>query len=131
MFWNSPPQTQTMTYDVYAGGIHALDAKLIIKTSEKDYDITLSSATHGFENSGSLVRIFSTSGQISKDNKPNPLEHLSISTWKSSTEEKKYTMMAKENSWLYCHRKQKDKEPVDKNPEKDWRGLWDSTDLLS
>ncbi|HRK98543.1 MAG TPA: DUF3108 domain-containing protein [Alphaproteobacteria bacterium] len=136
MFWNSPSsaQTQTMTYDVYAGGIHALDAKLIIKTSEKDYDITLSSATHGFlKTLAPWSGIFSTSGQISKDNKPNPLEHLSISTWKSSTEEKKYTYDGKGKFLDYTvTESKKDKEPVDKTPEKIEEGLTkDSTDLLS
>jgi len=85
-------ETQTMTYDVYAGGIHALDAKLSIETDKKKYTTRLDSATHGLLKtlapwSGS----FSSKGNLGKDKTPLPLEHLSSSTWKDETEEKRFT----------------------------------------
>ncbi|MEK7802603.1 MAG: hypothetical protein AAB276_09130, partial [Pseudomonadota bacterium] len=36
-----------MTYDVYAGGLHALDATLIIENNKTSYRLKLSAATHG------------------------------------------------------------------------------------
>lgn len=128
-------RTDTMTYDVYAGGIHALDARLEIGATEKDYDITLSSATHGFlKKLAPWSGIFSTDGEIDKkDDIPRPLTYLSSSTWKRETEEKHYTYDGKGSFLSYrVTETKKDQEPVDKTPEKIADDLTENTtDLLS
>jgi hypothetical protein len=79
-----------LTYDVYAGGIHALDAHLSIKKNKQKYDITLSAATQGL-----LKRLANWSGKFSSNGLflkrlPSPLLHKSSSTWKEKTETKNF-----------------------------------------
>ncbi len=125
---------QTMTYDVFAGGIHALDAKLVIETDKKDYDITLSSATHGFlKTLAPWSGIYTTSGTFDVKNTPFPKEHVAMSTWKGDTEEKRYSYDGK-GDFLSYHVSETDgdEEPRDKTPETiDSELTKDSTDLLS
>ncbi|HOO50627.1 MAG TPA: DUF3108 domain-containing protein [Alphaproteobacteria bacterium] len=115
----SEKTTQTMTYDVYAGGIHALNAKLAITSDDKEYEITLSSKTRGFlKTLAPWAGVFSTTGIFDKDKHPFPKKHASISTWKSSTEEKKYTYDGQGNFKSYSvSETKKDKDPVDKTPK--------------
>ncbi len=77
-----------LAYDVYAGGIHALNAALTLERTTTRYDITLVSATQGFLRkianwSGRYV----SKGRISND-KTYPLSHEASSSWKGSTEKK-------------------------------------------
>ncbi len=126
--------TQTMTYDVFAGGIHALDAKLILETGKKDYDITLSSATHGFlKTLAPWSGIYTTSGLLTKDQTALPKSHVARSTWKGDTEEKRYSYDGKGNFLSYqVSETEEDKEPRDKTPETiDPELTKGSTDLLS
>ena len=123
-----------MTYDVYAGGIHALNAKLAITSNEKDYEITLSSKTRGFlKTLAPWSGVFTTSGIFDKDGHAYPLEHASISTWKSATEEKKYTYDGKGNFKSYkVTETREEKDPVDKTPKDlDPEISKDTTDLLT
>lgn len=82
--------TSVLTYDVYAGGIHALNAKLTIKKERTKYDVILSTGTQGF-----LKKMADWSGRyISKGNvksdKTYPTFHESSSTWKKKTEVKTF-----------------------------------------
>lgn len=131
---SSEKETQTMTYDVYAGGIHALNAKLAITSDEKDYEITLSSKTRGFlKTLAPWSGVFTTSGIFDKDGHAYPLEHASISTWKSVTEEKKYTYDGKGTFKSYkVTETREDKDPIEKTPKDlDPEISKDTTDLLT
>ena len=81
---------QKMQYDVYAGGIHALQAKLDIDTSTKDkYDLSLFAKTYGLL--GKLAPwygTFATNGWRGKTNRPEL--HQSTAVWKGEEEVKKY-----------------------------------------
>lgn len=83
---------QTMTYEVYAGGIHAVQAQLTLKedAAQGVYNIVLSAKTRGF-----LGRLapwhgtFESHGKI-VDNVFKPLLHRSTTTWKDEEEVKSY-----------------------------------------
>lgn len=65
------------TYDVYAGGIHALQARLINKETASKYDVSVSSETYGILNK--IVpwhAVLSTKGDMSRGTR---LPNLSIS----------------------------------------------------
>ena len=76
----SPAQAakQSMFYDVYAGGIHVLEAKLDITMGGGKYDIALSASTFGF-----LAKLvpwkgtFESNGWIMKDGTLRPQLHRS------------------------------------------------------
>jgi hypothetical protein len=91
-----------MTYDVYAGGIHALDATLTISTNSKGYDVHLESKTHGLL--GKLAPwsgVFQTQGQFAASGDIYPIEHISQSTWKKETESKTFIYDGKGNFKSY------------------------------
>lgn len=81
----------TLTYDVYAGGIHAMDAQLALDTKNNQYKTTLTAGTRGF-----LKKVANWSGEFSSKGlldgrKAQPLSHKSASTWKGKTESKTFT----------------------------------------
>lgn len=83
-------QTAMMSYAVYAGGIHAVDAQLKLKVGKTGYDTTLSAGTQGFLKSlANWSGAFSTKGKVTHG-EAFPLAHVSISTWKDKTETKTF-----------------------------------------
>jgi hypothetical protein len=119
----------TLTYDVYAGGIHALDAHLVIGQSAGKYEVELTSETHGFL--GTLAPwsgTFSSKGWAVKDAKFQPGTYISESVWRGEAERKTY---AYDKSGKFISYKVsedgKDKTPkdLDKTLAKD------TTDLLA
>lgn len=85
-------EVRRMTYDVYAGGVHALDATLIIEKSATAYHLKLSAATQGLL--GSLAPWsgeFSSNGVISAKGMTYPKIHTSTSVWKKKVETKTFT----------------------------------------
>ena len=81
---------KTYTYQVYAGGIHVVEAKLRFDNASK-YDVNLEAKTIGWL--GKLVPwegSFKTSG-MQKDGVYMPLEHESQSTWKEEVKTKTFT----------------------------------------
>lgn len=84
-------QKQSMQYDVFAGGIHALQANLDIEFPKKDrYSTTLTAKTYGLL--GKLAPwhgTFESHGWRGKPNKPEL--HQSTATWKGEEEIKAYS----------------------------------------
>lgn len=83
--------TQTVAYEVYAGGIHALQATLEIKTNKGRYDIVLEAKTRGFL--GKMAPwegIFESHGWIEKDGTFKPESHRSTAIWRGEKEIKDY-----------------------------------------
>ncbi len=85
--------TQTMVYDVYAGGIHVLEATVVIKTAAPGgkYSITLDAKTFGFL--AKLVPwkgIFESGGRVKKNNVLSPEYHRSTAWWRDEYERKDY-----------------------------------------
>ena len=82
---------QKIHYDVYAGGIHALQADLNINLTKKSrYNIALSAKTYGLL--GKLAPwhgTFETKGWAGKTNKPEL--HQSTAMWRDELEVKKYS----------------------------------------
>ncbi|MEM7618174.1 MAG: DUF3108 domain-containing protein [Pseudomonadota bacterium] len=82
---------QKMEYNVYAGGIHALEANLTNDLSDaKKYNIVGTAKTHGIL--GKLAPwegSFSTKGW--KESSYKPQEHESITTFRDETESKTYS----------------------------------------
>jgi Protein of unknown function (DUF3108) len=118
----------TLTYDVYAGGIHAMNAKLIIKQSPSRYDITLTAETQGMLKSlADWSGKFLSNGKISKNN-TFPLTHQSASTWKKVTESKTFKYDGKGHFVSYkVAEGNQDKTPKDV----DLSLAKDTTDILS
>ena len=93
------PNQQRMQYDVYAGGIHALQAKLDMDLSEKDrFDIHLWAKTYGLL--GKLAPwhgTFESHGWQGKTNKPQL--HKSTAVWRGEEDIKEYKY-AKDGKFL-------------------------------
>lgn len=83
---------QSMTYELYAGGINAVQAELDVAYEEKDhYRMELSAVTKGFL--GNLVPwrgSFETHGWRLKDGEDRPEQHKSIAIWKEEEDIKEY-----------------------------------------
>jgi len=80
----------TLTYDVYAGGIHAMNANLVISTDKEKYDLALTAGTQGFlKKMANWSGKFSSNGRI-VNGKAYPFFHQSSSTWKKKTESKTF-----------------------------------------
>lgn len=86
-----PKNKQVIQYDVYAGGIHALQANLNLDLSKKDrYTTELSAKTFGLL--GALAPwqgTFESHGWKGKTNKPEL--HKSTATWRDELEIKEYS----------------------------------------
>lgn len=110
----TPSPTTTLTYDVYAGGIHALDALLTIRKGTKQYTTTLSAGTRGFlQKVANWSGNFSSNGMIINGH-PRLLTHSSASTWKGKTETKTFKYDSKGNFLSYkVSEGGKDKTPKD------------------
>jgi len=106
--------TSVLTYDVYAGGIHAMNAQLTLKKDVSKYDVALTAGTQGF-----LKKMANWSGQFQSKGVISaagafPLTHQSSSTWKGSTESKTFRYDGKGNFKSYQVTEDgKDKTPKD------------------
>lgn len=111
--------TQTMVYEVYAGGIHALTATLNIKNDQNRYDIVLDAKTYGF-----LAKLvpwegrFESHGWIEKDGWFKPELHKSTATWKDESEIKEYKYTRKDG-FVSLFEINNGKEPERKTIEKE------------
>ncbi|HPD83603.1 MAG TPA: DUF3108 domain-containing protein [Alphaproteobacteria bacterium] len=108
---------QKMKYDVYAGGIHALQAHLKTDMSAPDrYDVALTAKTYGML--GKLAPwegIFTTKGW--KGEKINhPELHQAITTWKDEKETKSYRYK-KDGSFVSYSVQEGSKKEEEKKPE--------------
>ncbi len=94
---SQPVEGQTFHYDVYAGGIHAVEAELHLDLPpetdpQKTYRLSLAARTRGFL--GKLAPwsgMFETRGVRRDLETFLPVEHRSISKWRDETEVKTYT----------------------------------------
>ena len=88
---NVPPNQQKIQYDVYAGGIHALQAKLDIDLTKKGrYSTSLFAKTYGLLASlAPWHGTFESHGWAGKTNKPE--WHQSSATWRDELEVKRYS----------------------------------------
>lgn len=74
-----------LKYDIYAGGFKAMDASIQMDLSEKAYDMALSAKTQGMI--GTLFPWqgnYSTSGILNAKAEFLPLQHMSMSNWRSN-----------------------------------------------
>ncbi len=106
-----------MVYEVYAGGIHAVQAKLHIELVENDrYEIKLSAKTRGF-----LGRVapwqgsFESTGWRMSNGDLRPELHRSIATWRGEEEGKSYHY-TKDGSFKGLEIKDFDKPVRTENP---------------
>jgi hypothetical protein len=82
---------QTMTYEVYAGGINAVRAELNVIENKDDYSLSLAARTKGF-----LAKLvpwqgtFETHGWRLKDGAERPELHKSTATWRDEEDYKEY-----------------------------------------
>lgn len=81
----------TVTYGIYAGGIHAVDIKGVYAITPQDYALTMDLATTGL-----LGRLAPWSGAIRsaghyEDGRPVPQSHRFASTWRGETETTVFT----------------------------------------
>lgn len=84
--------SQTLVYDVYASGIHVLDATIKIDTNKANYDVTMQSRTKGFL--GALVPwqgLFESRGWAGAKGYAPELHKAVTVTGKDETETKEYT----------------------------------------
>lgn len=108
---------QVMTYEVYAGGINAVTAKLDVEVKDKGrYKIALDAFTRGFL--GKLVPwkgLFESQGwKLSKGDRPEL--HKSITTWRNEEEVKEYSY-GKDGSFKAYKVTEGDKDKSPKKPD--------------
>lgn len=79
-----------MTYDVYAGGIHAVEAALTMNMNKSTYDVRLDSTTRGFLASlAPWSGTFETKGWNTKAER-RPEKHTSVAKWRDEVETTDY-----------------------------------------
>lgn len=87
-----PAEKQTMLYDVYAGGIHAVKAQLDVSYQNNDrYDMKIDARTIGFL--GKLVPwsgTFETHGWRGENNMIQPEIHRSVASWRGDEDLTEY-----------------------------------------
>ncbi len=84
-------EEQNLVYEVYTGGIHALQAHMTLKSVNGRYDIVLEAKTRGFL--GKMAPwegIFESHGWIEKDGIYKPELHKSTAIWRGEEEIKEY-----------------------------------------
>ena len=110
----APRTTTVLSYDVYAGGIHALDAGLAIRKTSGRYDVALTAETQGLLKSMANWSGKFTTGGVVKSGQLYPQKHRSESTWKDSTETKTFTYDGKGHFVSYkVSEEGQDKTPKD------------------
>ncbi len=81
----------SLTYDVYAGGLHALQARLNIDESKSRYHVTLYAETYGLLKSlAPWHGMFLSKGWIDKNGSRQPEQHKSVANWREDEEIKDY-----------------------------------------
>lgn len=88
----APKEVQNMTYELYAGGINAVQATLDVAGSKDSYSMELYASTKGFL--GKLVPwkgSFETHGWRLKDGSEKPELHKSIAFWAGEEDVKEYS----------------------------------------
>ncbi len=79
-----------LIYQVYAGGIHAVEAVLDYDVTEDGYDVSLKANTRGWLSSVvPWEGIYATTGNMS-DGKYTPQKHQTISVWRDEIETKTF-----------------------------------------
>jgi len=119
---------QNMQYDVYAGGIHALQSNLAIDLSNKNtYSVNLKAKTYGLLGKmAPWAGTYFTKGWSGDSFKPE--QHIAASTWRGQEETKEYRYN-KDGSFGGYNVTKDNKKPVTKNVGAE---LTDNTsDLLS
>lgn len=100
----SSNKNQHLVYEVYAGGIHAVQATLDITFDKKGrYDLVLGTQTRGFL--GSIIPwkgTFESHGWIMDDDKFRPQHHQSTTGWNDEIDIKKY-IYNKDGSFKSLH----------------------------
>jgi len=124
---SSHAETKEFTYQVYAGGLHVVEAKLSFNVAEPKYAVSVDARTRGWLSS--LVPWagqFKTEGALQQDSFI-PSKHQSVSTWRGETETK--TFLYENNNLKSLTIEEDNKETV--TPEIDLTLTKDTTDLLS
>lgn len=90
---NASEHTQVMTYQVYAGGINAVDAEMVVEYPDNGhYDIFFEAKTRGFL--GKLAPwwgTFESNGwRVNGEGADRPKLHKSVSSWRDEKEIKEY-----------------------------------------
>ncbi len=87
------PGVQTLTYDVYTSGFHAVEATLTLDTGKKDrYDIFAEGRTRGvLETLVPWEGTFATKGWVLKGGKLQPELHRSTAVWRGEEDIKEYS----------------------------------------
>jgi hypothetical protein len=81
----------SLTYDVYAGGLHALQARLNINQNSARYHVTLYAETYGLLKSlAPWHGVFLSKGWVEKNGTLNPEQHKSVANWRNEEEIKDY-----------------------------------------
>lgn len=103
---------QSVRYDVYAGGIHALQADLNINAQGAErYDLSLNAKTYGLlAKMAPWQGTFESRGWQGKDYKPEV--HQSTATWRGEKEIKKYSYNKDGGFKSYSVKKAGEKEVV-------------------
>lgn len=124
------PSHQKLVYEVYAGGIHALQATLDMEIKSKDrYSLSLFAKTRGLL--GSLAPWFGTfesHGWVLGDGVFRPQQHKSTATWREETEIKDYAY-GKDGKFLKITVQEDGKDPEIRDIEKEITD--DTTDALT
>jgi len=83
---------QSFVYDVYAGGVHAVEASITTDLSKEGrYSVSLGARTRGFLGKVAPWNgIFESHGWVEKDGEYRPELHRSTATWKGDKEVKSY-----------------------------------------
>ncbi len=86
------PGVQTLTYDVYTSGFHAVEAKITFDLSQKSrYDIFVEGYTRGIlKNLAPWEGTFATQGWVLNEGKLQPETHKSTATWRGEGDIKEY-----------------------------------------
>lgn len=115
-----PAGQQVMTYEVYAGGLHAIQAQLTIDVSNPDrYAINLTAKTRGLL--GKLAPwhgSFDTQGWIHSNGRYQPDIHQSTATWRNEVEVKEYNYN-QDGSFASLTITEHDKPPQTDKPDDD------------
>ena len=107
-----------LTYDVYAGGIHGMNAKLTLEEDASRYSVQLETATIGFlKKLAPWAGTFATTGWVMPGTDRQPETHMSGATWKGETDRKEYSF-AKNGDFLTYKATEsgKDKTPAKLDP---------------
>jgi len=121
---------QTLVYEVYAGGIHAVQATLKIDIKPKNrYSIHLAAKTRGLLGKLAPWRgTFESHGWRFNDGDMRPQQHKSVGLWRAEEEIKDYAY-AKDGTFKQLVIKEHDKDPVTQDIEKEI--TYGTTDALT